>query len=90
MPYNIDNEHPECSGFAVVKTENNEVVGCHRTRPQAVAQLTALNIAGGYDNDEPMPHDDDENLANEVGMRETPNADIVHKMLAQINTPRLN
>jgi hypothetical protein len=45
MPYSVVSDHPDCEGFAVVKDNNNEVVGCHKTMPQAKDQLTALNIA---------------------------------------------
>lgn len=45
MPYSVVNNHPDCSGFAVVKDENNELLGCHKTKDQAQDQLTALNIA---------------------------------------------
>ena len=45
MPYSVVSDHPDCEGFAVVKDDNNEVIGCHKTMPQAKDQLTALNIA---------------------------------------------
>ena len=45
MPYSIVTDHPECSGYAVIKDANRELLGCHRTEDQAQAQLTALNIA---------------------------------------------
>jgi len=45
MPYSVVNSHPDCTGWAVVKDSTNEVMGCHNTKNQAQAQLTALNIA---------------------------------------------
>lgn len=45
MPWHLEDDHPDCEGFAVVKDEGNELVGCHRTRAQALDQLAALNIA---------------------------------------------
>jgi hypothetical protein len=45
MPWHLEDDHPGCEGFAVVKDEGNELVGCHRTRAQALDQLAALNIA---------------------------------------------
>ena len=36
MPYNLSTEHPECEGIAVVKTEDNKLVGCHETEKEAV------------------------------------------------------
>ena len=93
MPYRIEEDRPDCAGFAVVKEEDGDLMGCHRTRAQALAQLAALNIAEDErddDNDEPMPMDDDENLANQVGIRSTPNADTVREILAQLDARRLN
>jgi hypothetical protein len=51
MPYSVVSDHPECSGYAVVKDETNEVMGCHQTASQAQAQLTALNISEYGDRD---------------------------------------
>jgi hypothetical protein len=45
MPYSIVSNHPDCEGYAVVKTASNEVMGCHKTQAQADDQLTAMNIA---------------------------------------------
>jgi hypothetical protein len=45
MPWHLEDDHPGCDGVAVVKDEGSELVGCHRTRTQALAQLAALNIA---------------------------------------------
>ena len=45
MPYLITTDHPECSGFAVVKEGTQELMGCHRTQAQAEDQLTAINIS---------------------------------------------
>jgi hypothetical protein len=45
MPYSVVSNHPDCEGYAVVKDENNELIGCHKTEAQANEQLTAINIA---------------------------------------------
>jgi nitrate reductase cytochrome c-type subunit len=45
MPYSVVNNHPDCEGYAVIKTDNNEVMGCHKTQTQAEDQLTAINIS---------------------------------------------
>ena len=45
MPWHIETDHAGCDGYAVVKDEGSELVGCHRTRTQALDQLAALNIA---------------------------------------------
>lgn len=46
MPYEIVTDAEDCAGFAVVKTGDGIVPGgCHETKTQAEAHLTALNIA---------------------------------------------
>ena len=45
MPWHIEDDNPECSGYAVVKDDDGEIEGCHRTREGALRQLAALNIA---------------------------------------------
>ena len=73
MPWHIETDNPDCSGYAVVKDADGEVEGCHRTREQAERQLAALNIAEDEDEDD-EGIDDDENLANErAEMSFTPN-----------------
>lgn len=42
MPWHIADDHPDCSGYAVVKDSDNSVAGCHQTRTDAEAQLRAL------------------------------------------------
>ena len=43
MPYHITHNTKECSGYAVVKDSDNEVMGCHKTRKEALAQMAALH-----------------------------------------------
>ena len=31
MPWHIEGDHPAFTGYAVVKDEDHEVVGCHRS-----------------------------------------------------------
>lgn len=64
MPYSIKNNHPDCTGWAVVKTATNELMGCHKTEAQAKDQLTAINIseysqtrADGYSPNEAMKNE---------------------------------
>ncbi len=45
MPYDVLQGVEGCSGWAVVKTEDDEIMGCHDTKAEADDQLTALNIA---------------------------------------------
>lgn len=54
MPYSIVNDHPECDGYAVIKDEGRELMGCHRTQEQAQDQLTAINISEYGDRKEPV------------------------------------
>lgn len=42
MPYHITNKNKECSGWAVVKDDDNKVMGCHKTKEGARQQLSAL------------------------------------------------
>jgi len=50
MPWHIETDNPDCAeGFAVVKDEDGEVVGCHETEASAADQITALNIAEAED-----------------------------------------
>lgn len=42
MPWNIRDDHPECEGFAVVKSDDGELVACHDTRAQAEKHMAAL------------------------------------------------
>ena len=42
MPWHIENNNADCSGFAVIKDMGSEVVGCHRTEQQAKDHLAAL------------------------------------------------
>jgi hypothetical protein len=45
MPYSVVSDSPDCSGWAVVKDATGEVLGCHKTKKQAIDQLTAINIS---------------------------------------------
>ena len=42
MPWRVERDYGGCSGYAVVKEPSNEVVGCHPTRSEAIAQQRAL------------------------------------------------
>jgi HK97 family phage prohead protease len=44
MPYYITDESPDCSGWAVVK-QDGEQLGCHQTKQDAIDQMVALSIA---------------------------------------------
>lgn len=42
VPYAIKNDHADCSGFAVIKSNTGELVACHKTRVEAAAHVKAL------------------------------------------------
>lgn len=44
MPYFIEGDNPDCSGWATVK-QDGEVMGCHITKQDAIDQMVALSIA---------------------------------------------
>lgn len=44
MPYFITNKSANCSGWAVTK-EDGEIMGCHKTKAGAVAQMVAVSLA---------------------------------------------
>jgi HK97 family phage prohead protease len=44
MPYFISNNNPECTNWAVEK-EDGEVLACHNTKEEAIAQMVAVSIA---------------------------------------------
>ena len=44
MPYFITDKSPDCSGWATIK-EDGEVIGCHETKEDAIAQMVAISIA---------------------------------------------
>lgn len=75
MPWHIEGDNPGCTGYAVVKDEDREVVGCHRTRQQALAHLAALNAAedDDYEDDdlESMIEDDADPLNRAAGYEPT-------------------
>lgn len=42
MPWHISSNRQECSGYAVVKDDDDSIVGCHSSESEAKAQLSAL------------------------------------------------
>ena len=45
MPYYITNENAECSGWAVMAVDSEEVFGCHTTKQSAIDQAVAISLA---------------------------------------------
>jgi HK97 family phage prohead protease len=48
MPYFITDQSADCSGWATIK-DNGEVLGCHESKADAIAQMVALSLAEGID-----------------------------------------
>jgi HK97 family phage prohead protease len=44
MPYFITDKSADCSGWATIK-EDGEVIGCHQTKEDAIAQMVAVSVA---------------------------------------------
>lgn len=42
MPWHIEANNPNCSGWAVVKDDDGSIAGCHDTEGEAQAQMAAL------------------------------------------------
>jgi uncharacterized protein len=45
MPYYITDENAECSGWAVMAVDSEEVFGCHTTKQSAIDQGVAISLA---------------------------------------------
>jgi len=45
MPYYITDENAECSGWAVMAIDSDEVFGCHTTKQSAIDQAVAISLA---------------------------------------------
>jgi HK97 family phage prohead protease len=45
MPYYITEENAECSGWAVMAIDSDEVFGCHTTKQSAIDQAVAISLA---------------------------------------------
>ena len=45
MPYFITQENAECSGWAVMAIDSDEVFGCHTTKQSAIDQAVAISLA---------------------------------------------
>lgn len=45
MPYYITQENPDCSGWAVMAVDSDEVFGCHTTKQAAIDQGVAISLA---------------------------------------------
>ena len=41
MPYSISTEAEDCNGFAVVKDDDNFIMGCHETEEKCARRVIA-------------------------------------------------
>jgi HK97 family phage prohead protease len=59
MPWHIESDNAQCSGFAVVKDDGGDIEGCHKTEEEAKKQLAALyaNEPGRSDSVERPPRE---------------------------------
>jgi HK97 family phage prohead protease len=48
MPYFVTDQSADCSGWATIK-DDGEVLGCHESKADAIAQMVALSLAEGID-----------------------------------------
>lgn len=64
MPYYISENHPDCSNWAVVKTDY-ELVACHDTKESAISQMVALS--GEEDLEPGGTHPRDESVREAMG-----------------------
>jgi len=48
MPYFIEDDNPDCSGWATVK-QDGEIMGCHITKQDAIDQMIALSLEEGIE-----------------------------------------
>jgi len=67
MPWEIREEFEDCTGFAVVKIDDDSIAGCHETMEEAEAQLTALVLSEA---DEEESANDDEMSEEDEGKQE--------------------
>jgi len=42
MPWHIESNTSDCAGYAVIKTDDGSMAGCHEPRADAEAQVAAL------------------------------------------------
>lgn len=47
MPWSIQHGFGDCTGFAVVNDDTDELEGCFETRPEAEAKLAELQVDEG-------------------------------------------
>lgn len=72
MPYHIEDDNAACAGFAVVKDDDGEVMGCHRSQAQAERQMAALYAAEDIDDEDDDEIDDEDDLDDGLEGRAAP------------------
>ena len=84
MPYYITQENADCSGWAVMAIDSDEVFGCHTTKQSAIDQAVAISLAEDVDflgeraESEPAPAEDQVTGSdeNKPGSAKGPGGDI--------------
>jgi hypothetical protein len=85
MPWHIESDHPECSGYGVVKDGTRELEGCHRTRAQAEAQMAALYAS---EPDVEEEDDEEEEISEDRAADPFPRRRQIEEMLAELRSAR--
>jgi hypothetical protein len=80
MPYTITTGLSACNGYAVVKDDDNEIMGCHKSELQAEQQMAALYAADDDMEDVEENHDDS---TDDMTIK-TPNRQIAEEILASV------
>jgi hypothetical protein len=80
MPYTITTGLSACNGYAVVKDDDDEIMGCHKSQLQAEQQMAALYAA---DDDDDVEDNDDDSIDDMT--IETPNRQIAEEILASVS-----
>ena len=81
MPYTIITGLSACNGYAVVKDDDNEIMGCHKGQLQAEAQMAALYAA--EDEIEDVEENDDDSPDDMTDAM--PNRQIAEEILANVS-----
>jgi hypothetical protein len=81
MPYTITTGLSACNGYAVVKDEDGEIMGCHKGQLQAEQQMAALYAAEDDTEDVAESHDNSTDHMTDP----TPNRKLAEEILASVS-----
>lgn len=81
MPWEIREGFEDCSGFAVVKIDDDSIAGCHETMEEAEAQITALVLSEEEENaSDEMPEEEEKQeleIAEGFAIIDTSTGDVI-------------